>query len=46
MALVKIVTDSSVFLPDPDLITELGIEVLPLTVRVGEQSYPERANVG
>ena len=27
MALVKIVTDSSVFLPDPDLITALGIEV-------------------
>jgi DegV family protein with EDD domain len=45
VALVKIVTDSSVFLPDPDLITTLGIEVLPLTVRVGDQSYPERANV-
>ena len=45
MALVKIVTDSSAYLPDPDLITQFGIEVLPLTVRVGEQSYPERANV-
>ena len=44
MAQVKIVTDSSAHLPDPDLIAELGIEVVPLTVRVGEQTYPERVN--
>jgi DegV family protein with EDD domain len=45
VAPVKIVTDSSVFLPDSDLAAKLGIEVLPLTVRVGDQSYPERAHV-
>ncbi len=45
MSLVKIVTDSSVMLPDPDLVARLGIEIWPLTVRVGEQSYAERANV-
>jgi DegV family protein with EDD domain len=42
VAQVKIVTDSSVLLPKPDLIEELGIEVVPLIVRAGEQSYPER----
>ena len=44
MAQVKIVTDSSAHLPDPNLIAELGIEVIPLTVRAGQQSYPERIN--
>lgn len=44
MASVKIVTDSSAFLPRAELIAELGIEVLPLTVRIGGQSYPERIN--
>ena len=44
MAQVKIVTDSSVYLPDPGLITQYGIEVIPLTVRVGTQTYAERIN--
>lgn len=44
MAQVKIVTDSSAHLPDPNLIAELGIEVLPFTVHTGAQSYPERIN--
>ncbi len=44
MSSVKIVTDSSVMLPGPDLAARLGVEILPLTVRVGEQSYAERAN--
>ncbi len=44
MAQVKIVTDSSAHLPDPNLIAELGIEVLPFTVHAGSQSYPERIN--
>jgi DegV family protein with EDD domain len=41
---VKIVTDSNAHLPDPGLIAELGIEVVPLTVRMGAQVYPERIN--
>lgn len=44
MAPVKIITDSSVYLPDPNLITRYGVEVIPLTVRIGAQSYPERIN--
>ncbi len=45
MAKVKIVTDSNTYLPNASLISELGIEVIPLTVRVGAQSYGERINV-
>jgi DegV family protein with EDD domain len=41
---VKIVTDSGAHLPDPGLIAELGIEVVPLIVRMGTQVYPERIN--
>jgi DegV family protein with EDD domain len=41
---VKIVTDSNAHLPDPDLIAELDIEVVPLSVRMGTQVYPERIN--
>jgi DegV family protein with EDD domain len=41
---VKIVTDSNAHLPDPGLIAELGIEVVPLIVRMGTQVYPERIN--
>jgi fatty acid kinase fatty acid binding subunit len=41
---VKIVTDSNAHLPDPGLIADLGIEVVPLIVRMGAQVYPERIN--
>jgi DegV family protein with EDD domain len=41
---VKIVTDSNAHLPDPGLIAELDIEVVPLTLRMGAQAYPERVN--
>lgn len=41
---VKIVTDSSAYLPDPGLIAQLSIEVVPLIVRTAHQSYPERVN--
>ena len=44
MAQFKIVTDSSAHLSDPSLIAELGIEVIPLTVHIGQQAYPERIN--
>lgn len=44
MAQVKIVTDSSAYLPDAALIAEYGIEVIPLMVRAGSQVYPERVN--
>lgn len=42
---VKIVTDSNAYLPNPDLIEKLDIEVVPLTVRIGGHSHPERVNV-
>ncbi len=45
MAPIKIVTDSSVYMPDPSQLAELGIEVIPLIVRAGDQSYPERPQV-
>jgi DegV family protein with EDD domain len=41
---VKIVTDSNAHLPDPGLIADLGIEVVPLIIRMGAQVYPERIN--
>jgi DegV family protein with EDD domain len=44
VAQVKIVTDSSAHLSDPNLIAELGIEIIPLTVRIGQQTYLERIN--
>ena len=44
MSQVKIVTDSSAHLPDAGLIAELGIEVVPLIVRMGAQVYRERIN--
>jgi len=44
VAQVKIVTDSGAHLPDPALITQYGIEVIPLTVHAGQQAYPERIN--
>ncbi len=44
MAQVKIVTDSSAYLPQSASIAQLGIEVLPLVVRLGQQTYPERIN--
>lgn len=44
MSQVKIVTDSSAHLPDRALAAQLGIEVIPLVVRVGKQRYNERPN--
>jgi len=44
VAQVKIVTDSNAFFPNPDVIEELGIEVVPLPIHVGGQTYPERVN--
>ncbi len=44
MSQVKIVTDSNTYFPNPDLIAQLGIEVIPLTVRVGLKTYGERVN--
>jgi DegV family protein with EDD domain len=41
---VRVVTDSNAYLPNPSLIAELGIEVVPLTIRMGAQVYPERIN--
>lgn len=45
MAQVKIVTDSGAYLPDPTLLTDYGIEIIPLVIRNGQQTYPERVNV-
>lgn len=44
MAQVKIVTDSSAYLPQSTSLAQLGIEVIPLIVRAGQQAYPERIN--
>ena len=41
---VKIVTDSSCDLP-ADLIQELGITIVPLYVRFGEEVYRERVDI-
>lgn len=44
MAQVKIVTDSGAHLPDAGLIARYQIEVIPLVVHAGPQTYPERVN--
>lgn len=44
MAQVKIITDSSAYLPDAGLIARYEIEVIPLIVHAGAQTYPERIN--
>jgi DegV family protein with EDD domain len=41
---VKIVTDSSADLPD-ELVQELGIKVVPLYVRFGEEVYRDRVDI-
>ena len=41
---VKIVTDSSCDLPD-ELVKELGIDVVPLTIRFGEQELVDRRDL-
>jgi DegV family protein with EDD domain len=46
VAQVKIVTDSSAYLPDPSAVAELGIEVIPFIVRLGGPTYPEKVNQG
>ena len=38
---VRIVTDSACDLPD-ELVAELGIEVVPLTIRIGEDEFVDR----
>lgn len=42
---VRIVTDSSCDLP-ADLATELGIEIVPLTIRFGDDEYVDRVELG
>ncbi len=44
MAQVRIVTDSGIHLPDAGLIARYQIEVIPLVVRAGAQTYLERIN--
>ena len=44
MAKVRIVTDSGAYLPDPSAITRYKIEVIPMIVRRGNRTYPERIN--
>lgn len=41
---VRIVTDSACDLPD-DVATELGIEIVPLTIRFGEDEYVDRRDL-
>lgn len=42
---VRIVTDSSCDLPD-EIVTELGITVVPLTIRFGDREYVDRFELG
>jgi len=42
--MIKIVTDSSADLP-PQLASEVGVEVVPLYVRFGEEVYRERVDI-
>lgn len=44
MSGVRVVTDSSCDLPD-DIVTELGIDVVPLTIRFGEQEFVDRRDL-
>ena len=41
---VRVVTDSSCDLPD-DVVTELGIEVVPLTIRFGNEEFVDRRDL-
>ena len=41
---VRIVTDSSCDLP-PDLVDELGIEIVPLSIRFGDDEYTDRRDL-
>lgn len=45
MAQVKIVTDSNAFLPDPNMAADLGIEMVPLTIRIGQHTYQEGVSI-
>ncbi len=45
MAQVKILTDSNAYLPDSSEIADLGIEVVPLTIRIGQHAYQEGVNL-
>ena len=44
MAQVRVVTDSGAYLPDAGMIARYKIEVIPMVVRLGGQSYLERVN--
>src|SRR4051794_2933512 len=44
MAGVRVVTDSSCDLPG-DLATELGIEIVPLTIRFGDDEFVDRRDL-
>jgi DegV family protein with EDD domain len=41
VAQVKIVTDSNAQFSDPDVVAKLGIEVIPLVIRIGQHTYQE-----
>lgn len=45
VAQVKVITDSNAFFPDPGVVEELGIEIIPLTVNLGQHSYQEGVNL-
>ena len=45
MSQVKIITDSNAYFPDDRLTVELGIEVVPLNIQVGQRTYQEGVNL-
>ncbi len=45
MSQVTIITDSNAYFSGPEVVSQLGIEVVPLTIRIGQHSYQEGVNL-
>lgn len=45
MGKVRIVTDSSAHFPNPEIVDHYGIEVVPLTIELGSQSFREGIDI-
>lgn len=45
MGKVRIVTDSSAHFPNPEIVNHYGVEVVPLTIELGSQSFREGIDI-
>ncbi len=45
MSQVKVITDSNAFFADEGLVADLSIEVVPLTIQIGQHSFQEGVNL-